>query len=189
MNTRGFPGMFAPTYQEFARGKSVRFAISSTCSPPLLLGICGGLDPVEAAFAHVREAGREPVDVLLDRDDHVAQHGRTAGPGDGEQVREAGNHQPEVRAGSVGPPVAQRDALATTDVDAQQGAGHRIEAGGEDDRVELVIVVGCADAGAGELDDGRLLQVDERDVRSVVRLEVVDVDAKALGRRTDGRSE
>ena len=32
MNTRGLPGMFAPTYQELARGNSVASATSLTCA-------------------------------------------------------------------------------------------------------------------------------------------------------------
>ncbi len=179
MNKRGLPGMFAPTYHEFA-GEEREVRDFGDVLSPLLLGLRRRFDAIDAGLPQVREALREPVDVLFDRDDHVAEHRRAAWSRDGEQVREASDHEPEVGAWSVGPPVAKRDAVVAPDVDAEQGAGHCVETCGEDDRVELVVAVGRADAGGGELDDGGLLQVDEGDIRPVVGLEVVDVDAQAL---------
>ena len=43
-------------------------------------------------------------------------------------------HQAEVGDRPVRPLVLQRDAVPAGDVDADDGAGHRVEAGGEDDR-------------------------------------------------------
>ena len=74
--------------------------------------------------------------MLLDRDRHVAQHGRTARAGDREQVREAGDLQAEIVARPGLPYILQGDAVASADVDAQQRAGHGVEAGGEDDDVD-----------------------------------------------------
>ena len=67
------------------------------------------------------------------------------GPVIDEQVREAGEAEAEVGARAVGPLVAQRDAVAAADVDREQRAGHRVEAGGEHDRVDLVLALArCA---------------------------------------------
>ena len=63
------------------------------------------------------------------------------GPVIDEQVREPGGHEPEVGARARGPFLSQRDAAPAADVDVEQGAGHRVEAGREHDRVELVLRV------------------------------------------------
>ena len=52
----------------------------------------------------------------------------------------------EVGARAVGPLLAQRAAAAAADVDVEQRAGHGVEAGGEDDAVELVLGVARAHA-------------------------------------------
>ena len=49
--------------------------------------------------------------------------------------------EPEIGARALGPRVAQRSAVAAADVDAQQRAGHRVEAGREHDAVELELAV------------------------------------------------
>ena len=59
------------------------------------------------------------------------------GPGDDEQVREAGDAEAEVGARTGLPRVREGAPVAAADVDPQQRAGHRVEAGGEHDRVEL----------------------------------------------------
>ena len=87
----------------------------------------------------------------------------------------------QVGGGAVRPLLLQRDAVAAGDVDRHDGAGHRVEAGGVDDGIELDRLVGEVDAGLGDGADGRRLQVDEPDVRQVVRGEVVGVEARPLG--------
>ena len=61
---------------------------------PGVFRLHGRLDARLAALAQVRDAVGDPVHVLLDGDDHVAQHGRAAGPRDDEEVREAGDGDP-----------------------------------------------------------------------------------------------
>ena len=169
MNTRGLPGMFAPTYQELARGNSVASATSSTCAtqPSSASGVASIVS--SAVLAQVADAVRDPVDVLLDRQHHVAQHRRAARAGDEEQVGEAGGREAEIGARPAGPLVLQRTAPAPADVDVQQRPGHRVEAGREHDHVELVRAARGLDPARREPHDRRVAHVDERHVVAVVR--------------------
>src|SRR5438093_257903 len=83
--------------------------------PRIILGF--GRDDVEPLGAQVGDAVGQPIDMLLDRDDHVAQDARATGPRDEEQVREAGDRQTEVRARAGGPLLAQRQPGAAADLD------------------------------------------------------------------------
>jgi hypothetical protein len=47
---------------------------------PLALRLRGGLDACAMVLAQVRDAVGDPVGVLLDGHDHVAQHGGLPGP-------------------------------------------------------------------------------------------------------------
>ena len=145
------------------------------------LGEFGRLDRVEVVLAEVYEGVGDPVDVLLDRHHHVRQHRRAAGPGDHEQVREPRRHQAEVGDRPVGPLLLQRQTVAAGDVDADDRAGHRVEAGGEHDRVELEGLAGRVDAGLGDRRDRVLAQVDQANVGEVVGLVVVGVETGPLG--------
>src|SRR6185295_3095361 len=77
--------------------------------------------------AEVRDAVDDPVDVLLDRDHHVAQDGRAARPGDGEEVREARDREAERRARPGCPLLSERQAVPAAQVDGEQGARDRIK--------------------------------------------------------------
>ena len=91
------------------------------------------------------------------------------------------DHEPEVGARAVGPRVAERQAVAAPDVDAEQRAGHRVEAGGEHDGVELVLArrsCGCRDVVISTI--GVFFRSTRVHVRPVVGLEVVGVDAQPL---------
>ena len=68
---------------------------------PAVLGRHGCLDRDLALIPHRDHAVGDPLDVLLDRHHHVAQDGRAARAGDHEQVRKAGDRQPEVVARAV----------------------------------------------------------------------------------------
>src|SRR4029078_6366747 len=57
---------------------------------PIVLGVLLRFHGVEIAVAHIGDAVADPVDMLLDRDDHVPHTRRTAGPG---HVKEAGESQ------------------------------------------------------------------------------------------------
>ena len=73
--------------------------------------------------AQVREAVGDPVDVLLDRQRHVATARRRAARArDREQVREAVDREAEVGARAVRPLVAQRAAAGAADVDVEERA-------------------------------------------------------------------
>ena len=159
-------------------------------SDPLLLRLRGSLERGDAVPAHVVDHSRDPLDVLLDRHGHVAEDRRRARAGDHEHVRETGSCHTEVRDGPGSPVVLQLATAATTDIDLVVRAGHGIEARGEHDDVELVVGGRRPDAGGRDLVDGRLEEVDERDVRTVVGVEVVGIDERTLrGKRMVGRAE
>ncbi len=84
------------------------------------------------------------------------------------------------------PRLAERLAVAAGDVDTDDRAGHRVEAGGEHDRVELHRLAaarpGHVDSGLGDGRDRLGVQIDEADVREVVRLVVAGVEAGSLRR-------
>src|SRR5205085_2031033 len=71
------------------------------------------------------------------------------------------------------PRVAQRASAAAAHVDVVVRAGDGVEAHGVDDHVELALTVGGLDAVTRDAHDRRRAQVDEFDVRTVVRLVVV----------------
>ena len=76
---------------------------SLTCATHAVLGLGGGLDGRVAVLAQVGEAVGDPVHVLLDGHDHVAEHRRAARAGDGEEVREAGDGEAEVACAGLRP--------------------------------------------------------------------------------------
>jgi len=60
--------------------------------------------------------------------------------GDGEQVGEAGDRDAEIGARTVRPLLLQRAAGAALEVQGLERAGQGVEAGGEDDDVESVLL-------------------------------------------------
>ena len=157
---------------------------------PLVLGLRRRVEGGRAAVAGPRHGVGDPVDVLLDGDHHVREHGRAAGTGDHPEVRVAGRRDPEVRAGSFGPLLLEQHAVAPLDVERGQRPGHGVEAGGEHDRVELVLLLARAHACLRHLRQRRLPEVDERDVGQVERRVVVRVEARPLGaERVIGRAQ
>ena len=119
--------------------------------------------------------------MLLDRYDHLGFHGWAAGAGDGEHVGEPGDHQTEIGGRPAGPFVRQGGAVADTDVDFFQRAGHRVEAGGEHDRVEFVFIHRRPQAGFRQFHYWIGSRVYQRDVVAVVRFVIIGIEAKALG--------
>ena len=79
----------------------------------------------------------DPTDLQLDLRRVRREHAGAAGPDADEEVRVALGADAEVRAGPVGPVVAQEATVATAHVDARERAGHRVEPGGEHEHVEL----------------------------------------------------
>ena len=87
----------------------------------------------------------------------------------------------EMGARPVGPLLAQLLAVATADVDLHVVAGHGVEAGGEHDDVEVVLVRRRADAVGRDLLDRLVAEVDEGDVVAVEGLVVAVVAERAAG--------
>ncbi len=123
--------------------------------------------------------------MLLDRHDHVGEHRRAAGTGDGEQIWETCHLKPQKGRRARRPRVAQGLTASTGDVDPVERAGHRIETGGEHDVVDMVVHPIDDDRRLGDLLDGCRRYVDQRDVRPVEGAEVVGVDHQPLA--ADGR--
>ena len=118
--------------------------------------------------------------MLLDRDDHVAEHGRTAGAGDDEQIGEALAHQAEIGARTGSPFLVERPPAAAADIDLRHRPGHGIEAGGEHQRVEAVDLAAGFQAVRQDLLDRIGLDVNQRDVGAIVGRIVVGIDADPL---------
>ena len=112
MKTRGLPG----TLRSDVPGVGLRVQggapASATCvrSTPLRPRRCR---PRRGRSRRVAMQVADPVHVLLDRDHHVAQHGRAARPGDREQVGEPGDGDAEVAARPGGPLLPQRQPVAS----------------------------------------------------------------------------
>ena len=62
---------------------------------PFGLRLLGGLDGRQTLSIERRDHITDVLDVLLDRHDHVGEHRRAAGTGDGEQVRETCHLKPQ----------------------------------------------------------------------------------------------
>ena len=150
-------------------------------SHPVVHRGLGRFDAVVTVVVEVGDAVGDPVHVRLGVQHHVGQHGRRARARHDEEVRESVDAEAEVGAGPTGPVVAQPLAAATDDVDLGQRARHRVEPGGEHDRVDVVVGVGGVDAGGVDGLDGCLTHADQLDVGSIERLKVVGVGADSLG--------
>ena len=141
-----------------------------------------GLDAGQTAISHMRDAVGDPLHVLLDRNRHVAEYRRTAGSGDGEQVRKARNLQAEIIARPRRPGLRQRQVIAPADVHPQQRAGHPVEAGGEDDDIQRIRGIARADSPWRDLFDRIGPDIHQRDIVAVESLEIIGVDRRALCR-------
>ena len=168
------PGVRQPVQRQ-------RCAIGHVLRPAVLRRF-GGFDRREAGVAHRNQPFDDPIRVLFDRHRHVRQHGRAAGPGDHEQVREISHGQSKICLRPVGPDVGQRFAVATGDrMHGHDGAGHGVEAGGEHDHVDVERALVGGDAGRRDLLDRLLPQVNQRDVRAVIGGIIVGIETWPLG--------
>ena len=91
-----------------------------------------------------------------------------------------GHRHAEVGAWPLAPFLLQRQSATAADVDLQQRAGHGVEAGGEHDGVDLVLLAPGADALLGDLLDRLVADIDQLHVGPVERLVVADIDAQPL---------
>src|SRR5262245_15677357 len=115
-------------------------------------------------LSHVADRCELRRDIQLRTRVTAAEHGRTAGAGDGEEVREADGGQAQVGAGTGRPLLPQRLAIRSPDVDGEQRARHGIEADGEHDAVQRVGPIARPQAVPGDRLDGGLPDVDQGDV-------------------------
>src|SRR5262249_4845311 len=104
---------------------------------PSSFGGCCRLDHLEIFVSKVFETVTDPINVLLNRNGHIGEHRRTTGSSDGKEVWKAGHHQAEICSRPICPLLTQREAVATSDVDGDDWAGHCVEPGGVNDGVEL----------------------------------------------------
>src|SRR3954469_3952880 len=74
-----------------------------------------------------------------------------------------------------------RQSRIRADLDFLHGAGHGVEAGGEDDSVERVLGIGRAQPRRRDLLDRLASDVDQADVVAVIRLVVVGIEDEPLG--------
>ena len=107
MNTRGLPGTLAPRYQELqpADARIVPSASDQAWATQSAWASGTGSIVRYPSWREVVEAVRDPLHVLLDGYHHVREHRWAAGAGDGEQVRETRDLQPQHARRPVGPGV------------------------------------------------------------------------------------
>ena len=79
------------------------------------------------------------------------------------------------------PFLVQRLPVAAANIDLGNRAGHRIEAGRQHQRVDLVVLAAGAHRVRRDFLDRIGLDVDQRDVRTIEGREIIGVDADALG--------
>ena len=127
------------------------------------------------------DAVADPVDVLLDRDRHIAEHGRASGPRDHEHIGKAQGGDAEISLRSGGPLRIEPLAAASANVDSGQRASECVEASRENDGVECIGLIARADSSGHDLLDGRLSEIDQFDIAPVISLEIVCVERQALG--------
>src|SRR5262249_11511476 len=137
---------------------------------PLLFGNRVHFDDVVAAVAQRDEHLDDEVDLVAVAAGSVA--GRRVGSTGEEEVRKAAGLDAEERLGTIRPVVLERETMPTTDPHARERTRAEIEAGRPHDDVELAQTFGSLDARLAHTSDRRLPEIDERDVRPVVRLVV-----------------
>ena len=131
-------------------------------------------------FGHCRDTVRNPIDVLFDGDDHVREYRWASRSRYGEEIRESGNAEAQIGSGSGRPFFLQSQSLAAADVHGEQGPGHCVESGGENDGVEFVFSTSGLNSLFRDAVDWLFADVDENDIRAVEGLKVSGVEAQAL---------
>src|SRR4051794_22488882 len=149
---------------------------------PAVLRLPGGLDHRPAGLPHVPDAVADPLHLLLQAGRHVAQRRRGRERHRGrEQVRVAVHLEAHGGADVPAPVLLERPAAPAADVDAGQGPRPGVEAGRQDDDVELVDrAVRGPDALRDHALDRVVLDADDLDVGAAVDLEVADLERDAV---------
>src|SRR6516162_4640001 len=138
------------------------------------------LDPAEVVTPHVLDAGDDEVALQLGAGRPVADRRRALRAVDVEQVREMRARHAQMRARAAGPFLAQRLAVRAANVDTGQAASEEIEPRRQYENVELHFPVFRLDTGRRHSFDWGLDQVDNMDVRLIVRLVVVLLQGRPL---------
>ncbi|MNT16570.1 hypothetical protein D3C72_1516810 [compost metagenome] len=103
------------------------------------------------------------------------------------QVRETSGCQAQVSANAVFPAIIERRTIGAANIDAQDAAGDRIEAGAEDKNIELVLRPVVHDHRRRcDVVDGVLANVHQCDVSLVEDLVVAVFQARPLGAKWIG---
>ncbi len=182
MNTRGFPGTFAPRYQELAFGKQRGLGPPGTLRDPAVHRVGGRLDRGvtvrrrdrrwrRRSSSHAPRHAAPCWPALRGRRDQKPERGwgnpSTPSPG------RCGGPRPSRRAASS-PPRPTMSILASAPVIASNPVAKH-------DRVEIVVRVGRVDTRGVDGLDRRLADADQLHVGLVEGLKVVGVGADPLG--------
>src|SRR5215469_5178833 len=138
------------------------------------------LDPAEIVTPHVLDARDDEVALQLGAGWPVADRRRALRAVNIEQVREVRARHAQMRARAAGPFLAQRLAVRTANVDAGQAARQEIEPRRQNENVELDFPVLRLDTRRGHSFDWGLDEVDNLDVRLIVRLVIVLLQGRPL---------
>src|SRR6266852_1606149 len=138
------------------------------------------LDPAEVVTPHVLDARDDEVTLQLGAGRPVAERRRALRAVDIEQIREVRARYAQMRARAAGPFLTQRLAVGAASVDAGQAAREEIEPRRQYENVELHFPVLRLDTRRRHSFDWGLEQVDNMDVRLIVRLVVVLLQGRPL---------
>ena len=137
----------------------------------------------------VGDAVGNPVHMLLNGDDHIGEGRRAASPGNVEQVGKARHRQAEVIERAGFPFVLNPQTAAPAQVQPGMRAGHRIESGGQHQRIQRVGLAMGDQAGRGDFVNRMLADIHQLHIGAVVGFIIVGVHAQALAANGLRRAE
>ncbi len=148
--------------------------------PPL--GLRGGLGDRDPLPQQARDQRRDVLGLARGDVREVHRDGGLLDAADDEQVREPAGHHAVQAAHPVAPVLAQRHPAPPGEPVAAGlvGVGDRVEPGGVDDEVDLVLDPVEDDPPLGDVVDAAAVGVDEGDVGAVERREVVVAEQRPL---------
>src|SRR6516162_2594917 len=138
------------------------------------------IDPAEIVTPHVLDARDDEVALQLGAGRPVAERRRALRAVDVEQIREMRARHAQMRARAAGPFLAERLAVRAANVDTGQAARYGIKPRCQYENVELDFPVLRLGTRRRQAFDWGLEQVDNMDVRLIVRLVVVLLQARPL---------
>ena len=123
----------------------------------------------------------DEVDAVFDRDRIIEKGRGTLWSVDVEQVREPVGGHPEVGALSVRPMIGQFSTTTANDSHPRQRSGAHVEARGQHNHIELILVICGRDALLGDPHDRRGPGVNEMHMRQIESLVVLCLERCPLG--------